>query len=694
MAANLEDCDRLTDANVNFNEGNLNYDQDTRNRIQQCTQKYDLKTDADKESDDYKLRHYHDYCELLNMVAMLTGNADNVLAVALCIDHAEIQKNANDLGKEFKFPAYYVNATGTGPMVNADQSLMTRLGAKGYKIYCDLQDAELITYHTALAERGGNVRSMVDAFKRGQQYRYPPWFGEKGLQEDYGIIIRYLKKFWCMNPHLTRVEAYNQGLAKLREWILKDPSTKAYGSKKEGPNRIIKAMVDEKRKEICEKKLLEVVSDLEDQDNEVAGQPAVRVVKDNHKLAEWIVEFFSLWKMKYDKKEPDILLCFQAYLRQEADGTQLAKDKQTFAAFLQIVPKKTTEYLEKVLEIQMKKVAEVAKEEKKVAAQKKKLLMQDNKEKKKRERDAKAAEREEKKQAAKKRKEDKEEEYRQKALQQIAEEEKNKCGRASGERPKLNLGVFPHPQRTDKDHLPPVPVLNDDNFCALNKEGYYDLSEPGKEWILSMNNWYLRVNVLVEAMLIKKGLSVKDFRDSDVPEEMTKEASLVVMAIMFMMDEQFKDDDGFYTPWLDGFTTPWLDGTGIGVAIPLFHAYVQDMQWLWMPKHAIERTQETFHTFFTLLTAPGYTDGEREVLQNQMVEFTNDPESMPAGNGNYMRGLMLYVLKINQFFEGNVTTWFEANGVSYPDCMNGYTAAAPAAAANGHADGGSEHDDD
>ena len=198
-----------------------------------------------------------------------------------------------------------------------------------------------------------------------------------------------------MNPHLNRVEAYNQGLAKLREWILKDPSIKGYGNKREGPNRIIKAMVDEKRKEICENKLLEVVSDLEDQDNEVAGQPAVRVVKDNRKLAEWIVEFFSLWKMKYDKKEPDILLCFQAYLPKEADGTRLAKDKQTFAAFLQIVPKKTTKYLEKVQEIQMK-VAEVAKEEKKVAAQKKKLLQQDNKEKKKRERDAKAAEREKK----------------------------------------------------------------------------------------------------------------------------------------------------------------------------------------------------------------------------------------------------------------------------------------------------------
>ena len=89
-----------------------------------------------------------------------------------------------------------------------------------------------------------------------------------------------------------------------------------------------------------------------------------------------------------------------------------------------------------------------------------------------------------------------------------------------------------------------------------------------------------------------------------------------------------------------------------------------------------------------------YSEQDRALLQNQLVEVTNAPDSMSAAAGKYMRGLMLYVLKINEFLEGNVTTWFEANGVSYPDCMNGYTAAAPAAAANGHADGGSEHDDD
>ena len=94
---------------------------------------------------------------------------------------------------------------------------------------------------------------------------------------------------------------------------------------------------------------------------------------------------------------------------------------------------------------------------------------------------------------------------KQQAPKQIAEEEKKKCGQASGERPKLDLGVFPHPQRTDKDLLPPVPVLNDHNFCALNKEGYYDLSQPGKEWVISTRTCYFRVNVLVEAMLLQKG---------------------------------------------------------------------------------------------------------------------------------------------------------------------------------------------
>ena len=102
------------------------------------------------------------------------------------------------------------------------------------------------------------------------------------------------------------------------------------------------------------------------------------------------------------------------------------------------------------------------------------------------------------------------------------------------------------------------------------------------------------------------------------------------------MDEQFKDEDNFYMPWLDGFTTPWLDGTGIGEAIPLFHAYVQDMQWLWMSKHAIERTKATFHAFYTLITAPGYSEQERALLQSQLVEVTNDPESMPVANRKYM----------------------------------------------------------
>ena len=84
--------------------------------------------------------------------------------------------------------------------------------------------------------------------------------------------------------------------------------------------------------------------------------------------------------------------------------------------------------------------------------------------------------------------------------------------------------------------------MNDDNFCALNKEGYYDLSHPGKQWVVSMRTSYFRVNALVDAVLLKKGLSDKDLSDFGVPEEMTLEASLVVMAIMFMMDEPFKDE--------------------------------------------------------------------------------------------------------------------------------------------------------
>ena len=63
---------------------------------------------------------------------------------------------------------------------------MTRLAAKGYKKYCDLQDEEFIAHQVALAGWGVNVRPMVDLYKRGQEYRYPPWGGK--MQEDYGSI--------------------------------------------------------------------------------------------------------------------------------------------------------------------------------------------------------------------------------------------------------------------------------------------------------------------------------------------------------------------------------------------------------------------------------------------------------------------------------------------------------------------------
>ena len=107
-------------------------------------------------------------------------------------------------------------------MVKSNQSLMKGLAGKGYKKYCDLQDKDFITHQMAVAELGGNVHSMVDAYKRYQQYRYPPFDGK--MQEDYGVITRYLKKFWTLNKNLTRVEAYNQGLANLRVWIFQEGS--------------------------------------------------------------------------------------------------------------------------------------------------------------------------------------------------------------------------------------------------------------------------------------------------------------------------------------------------------------------------------------------------------------------------------------------------------------------------------------
>ena len=44
--------------------------------------------------------------------------------------------------------------------------------------------------------------------------------------------------------------------------------------------------------------LLEFFNDLEDQENQESGQPD-QVVKDNDKWAEFIAEYFSLWKMMY-----------------------------------------------------------------------------------------------------------------------------------------------------------------------------------------------------------------------------------------------------------------------------------------------------------------------------------------------------------------------------------------------------------
>ena len=108
------------------------------------------------------------------------------------------------------------------------------------------------------------------------------------------------------------------------------------------------------------------------------------------------------------------------------------------------------------------------------------------------------------------------------------------------------------------------------------------------------------------------------------------------------------------------------------------------MQWRWISSHGVERIEASFHAFYILITAPGYSEADCEVLQKQLVAGSQDKDIMTFSTGVFLQRLMVYVLKINEIYTGNATTWDDANVVTYPAYFTGFTTAtapAPAPAA-------------
>lgn len=278
---------------------------------------------------------------MIPFAAALTGNVDQVWAVACCIEEGKVR--SYDLRmKDYTLPPCQVGFKDASTL----QSSMVKVVKDSYKRFIDSEKKDY--------EKVYGAGSYIGASDFDSQ-----------LQPLLGEITRFHIKYWYLNPHLNRKEAYLEGKALLESKFKKKGDCK----------RIIDELLLASKVDGYTKDLMNL--EMQDAPDDYENAPEGAKVFVENESAQVVLEcFIRVYGIEVPKGGIlDYLEPLQAWINNGATE----EEKNKFGKFLSLVPKQTAGYLKRKAE---KDEKEATKERKKREAEERKAKAEEKKKQK------------------------------------------------------------------------------------------------------------------------------------------------------------------------------------------------------------------------------------------------------------------------------------------------------------------------